>query len=157
MVGKEGLEPSRLAARDPKSRLSASSSTSPVDDYTDRLEGCKDGNGGTQLGEVDQIVVRGDSAEFCERRRAEECVAGLSLPLRGPNRAQDRERLFSRSGKCRERLIRRLLDVRPFRRPTVRLNGRDKRPLLGEQRPVSREVHLKLDIPQMADDFHGRP
>jgi hypothetical protein len=28
-VGKEGLEPSRLAARDPKSRLSASSSTSP--------------------------------------------------------------------------------------------------------------------------------
>jgi hypothetical protein len=29
-VGKEGLEPSRLAARDPKSRLSANSSTSPV-------------------------------------------------------------------------------------------------------------------------------
>ncbi len=28
-MGKEGLEPSRLAARDPKSRLSASSSTSP--------------------------------------------------------------------------------------------------------------------------------
>ncbi len=27
---KEGLEPSRLAARDPKSRLSASSSTSPI-------------------------------------------------------------------------------------------------------------------------------
>ena len=29
MMGKEGLEPSRLAARDPKSRLSANSSTSP--------------------------------------------------------------------------------------------------------------------------------
>jgi hypothetical protein len=28
-MGKEGLEPSRLSARDPKSRLSASSSTSP--------------------------------------------------------------------------------------------------------------------------------
>jgi hypothetical protein len=28
-VGKEGLEPSRLTARDPKSRLSANSSTSP--------------------------------------------------------------------------------------------------------------------------------
>jgi hypothetical protein len=28
-VGKEGFEPSRLAARDPKSRLSANSSTSP--------------------------------------------------------------------------------------------------------------------------------
>jgi hypothetical protein len=30
LVGKEGLEPSRLAARDPKSRLSANSSTSPI-------------------------------------------------------------------------------------------------------------------------------
>jgi hypothetical protein len=30
LVGKEGVEPSRLAARDPKSRLSANSSTSPV-------------------------------------------------------------------------------------------------------------------------------
>ncbi len=29
-VGKEGVEPSRLAARDPKSRLSANSSTSPA-------------------------------------------------------------------------------------------------------------------------------
>lgn len=29
LVGKAGLEPARLAARDPKSRLSASSSTSP--------------------------------------------------------------------------------------------------------------------------------
>ena len=29
LVGKEGLEPSRLAAHDPKSRLSANSSTSP--------------------------------------------------------------------------------------------------------------------------------
>ena len=29
-VGKEGVEPSRLAARDPKSRLSANSSTSPI-------------------------------------------------------------------------------------------------------------------------------
>ena len=29
-VGKEGLEPSRIAARDPKSRLSANSSTSPA-------------------------------------------------------------------------------------------------------------------------------
>jgi hypothetical protein len=29
MVGKEGFEPSRLSARDPKSRLSANSSTSP--------------------------------------------------------------------------------------------------------------------------------
>ncbi len=29
-VGKEGVEPSRLSARDPKSRLSANSSTSPV-------------------------------------------------------------------------------------------------------------------------------
>jgi hypothetical protein len=29
-MGKEGLEPSRLSARDPKSRLSASSSTSPI-------------------------------------------------------------------------------------------------------------------------------
>ncbi len=28
-MGKEGLEPSRLATRDPKSRLSANSSTSP--------------------------------------------------------------------------------------------------------------------------------
>ena len=28
-VGKEGFEPSRLSARDPKSRLSANSSTSP--------------------------------------------------------------------------------------------------------------------------------
>ena len=28
-MGKEGVEPSRLAARDPKSRLSANSSTSP--------------------------------------------------------------------------------------------------------------------------------
>ena len=30
LVGKEGLEPSRLAAHDPKSRLSANSSTSPI-------------------------------------------------------------------------------------------------------------------------------
>jgi hypothetical protein len=30
LVGKEGFEPSRLAARDPKSRLSANSSTSPI-------------------------------------------------------------------------------------------------------------------------------
>ena len=30
LVGKEGVEPSRLAARDPKSRLSANSSTSPL-------------------------------------------------------------------------------------------------------------------------------
>jgi hypothetical protein len=29
-MGKEGFEPSRLAARDPKSRLSANSSTSPA-------------------------------------------------------------------------------------------------------------------------------
>ena len=29
-MGKEGVEPSRVAARDPKSRLSANSSTSPV-------------------------------------------------------------------------------------------------------------------------------
>jgi hypothetical protein len=29
-VGKRGIEPLRLAARDPKSRLSANSSTSPV-------------------------------------------------------------------------------------------------------------------------------
>ena len=29
IMGKEGLEPSRIAARDPKSRLSANSSTSP--------------------------------------------------------------------------------------------------------------------------------
>lgn len=29
LVGKEGVEPSRLSARDPKSRLSANSSTSP--------------------------------------------------------------------------------------------------------------------------------
>ena len=28
-MGKEGVEPSRIAARDPKSRLSANSSTSP--------------------------------------------------------------------------------------------------------------------------------
>ncbi len=28
-MGKEGVEPSRVAARDPKSRLSANSSTSP--------------------------------------------------------------------------------------------------------------------------------
>jgi hypothetical protein len=32
-MGKEGLEPSRLAARDPKSRLSANSSTSPCENY----------------------------------------------------------------------------------------------------------------------------
>ena len=30
IVGKEGFEPSRLSARDPKSRLSANSSTSPI-------------------------------------------------------------------------------------------------------------------------------
>ncbi|MBF8256614.1 MAG: hypothetical protein HW375_1521 [Anaerolineales bacterium] len=35
-VGKEGLEPSRLAARDSKSRLSANSSTSPNGDYNRR-------------------------------------------------------------------------------------------------------------------------
>ena len=29
-MGKEGVEPSRLSARDPKSRLSANSSTSPA-------------------------------------------------------------------------------------------------------------------------------
>ena len=38
LVGKEGLEPSRLAAHDPKSRLSANSSTSPIARCSLRLD-----------------------------------------------------------------------------------------------------------------------
>ena len=76
---------------------------------------------------IDPLTVYGTLCVKCPvgdpDQAAEECVARLALPLRGPNRAQDRERFFSRSGKCCELLIRRLLDVRPFRRPTVRLNG----------------------------------
>jgi hypothetical protein len=37
VVGKEGVEPSRLAAHDPKSCLSANSSTSPVLDVGDYI------------------------------------------------------------------------------------------------------------------------
>ena len=37
-VGKTGIEPVRLATRDPKSRLSASSSTSPVSELYARAE-----------------------------------------------------------------------------------------------------------------------
>ncbi len=85
-MGKEGIEPSRLAARDPKSRLSASSSTSPCPGIISGARGAVKATayasrqGAAELAQMDQIMVGCQADEFGQRRGAKQRMTSWQVP-----------------------------------------------------------------------------